>query len=204
LDLIVLRARPDLPALWHGLTGGPQRPTARQQDHHDVLARLTPQERQQRLLIVVRDTVAAVLGYRREQVSTTKAFTDLGFDSLSAVELRNRLQAVTGTTLPATLVFDHPNAQRLATHLTSLLGNTTGDGTGATMSSLLSQLEVFTAAFVAADLIAAERDGIANRLRAMLDTSHPPASVDDGEKWETPDEVYRFIEDELGLSGDEL
>ncbi|MFJ4656775.1 thioesterase domain-containing protein, partial [Nocardia sp. NPDC088792] len=121
LDLIVLRARPDLPALWHGLTGGPQRPTARQQGGRSF-ATLTVGERED----LVRSTVAAVLGYRPDQVGATQAFRDLGFDSLTAVELRNRIQAITGTTLPASVVFEQPDVRSLAAHLGDQLATPSG------------------------------------------------------------------------------
>nr|WP_257232552.1 type I polyketide synthase [Streptomyces sp. Rer75] len=82
------------------------------------LAELPDAERRRVLLDAVRTEVAATLGHSEtDAVPADRAFRDLGFDSVSAVELRNRLKAVTGLPLPAALVFDHPNPTALAGHI---------------------------------------------------------------------------------------
>uniref|UniRef100_UPI0037DA5C4D type I polyketide synthase n=1 Tax=Streptomyces winkii TaxID=3051178 RepID=UPI0037DA5C4D len=95
------------------------------------LAELPESERQRHLLDVVRAGAARVLGHDSpEPVGTEREFRSLGFDSLTAIELRNQLERATGLSLPATLVFDYPTPRALAAHLlTELLG--TGDDTSA-------------------------------------------------------------------------
>ncbi|MFE3812020.1 SDR family NAD(P)-dependent oxidoreductase, partial [Streptomyces sp. NPDC059131] len=82
------------------------------------LAELTESRQHDTLVKLVITHAAAVLGHGRpESVQANQAFRELGFDSLTAVELRNRLASATGVRLPAGLVFDYPTPQALAKHL---------------------------------------------------------------------------------------
>ncbi|WHT23152.1 SDR family NAD(P)-dependent oxidoreductase [Crossiella sp. CA-258035] len=101
----------DRPAIFEGLLG-PKRPTAAKQAQPVAFV---PGDERAVLELVLR-TVATVLGSTGE-VNPERAFRDIGFDSLTGLELRNRLSAATGLRLPATTVFDHPTPALLAAHL---------------------------------------------------------------------------------------
>ncbi|PRY32486.1 acyl transferase domain-containing protein [Umezawaea tangerina] len=124
LDTTALAGQ-DVPAFLRGLVPVVRRTaTAAGQDTTDLAARLlplTPERRRRTLLDLVRAQVATVLGAPDATVPAGKGLLDLGFDSLTAVELRNRLASATGLRLPATLLFDHPTAGAIADHLVAEL-----------------------------------------------------------------------------------
>ncbi len=134
LDIGALRARAGMggervPPLFRGLVGtGPRRAagTADADARPELAARLAglvEQDRDHVVLDLVRSHVAAVLGHSSPAaVESHQPFKSLGFDSLTAVELRNRLNQATGLQLPATAVFDHPNPAVLARHIAGHFG----------------------------------------------------------------------------------
>nr|WP_232327805.1 type I polyketide synthase [Kibdelosporangium sp. MJ126-NF4]CEL13384.1 Malonyl CoA-acyl carrier protein transacylase [Kibdelosporangium sp. MJ126-NF4]CTQ99073.1 Malonyl CoA-acyl carrier protein transacylase (EC 2.3.1.39) [Kibdelosporangium sp. MJ126-NF4] len=86
------------------------------------LSRLPEAERIEHVLGLVRRLAASVLGHdSADDVPAERAFRELGFDSMTAVELRNRLSAAIGLRLPVTTVFDHPTVKGLADHLLARL-----------------------------------------------------------------------------------
>jgi acyl transferase domain-containing protein len=93
------------------------------------VAGLGERERARAVLELVRSEVAAVLGHPSpDAVPSRRTFKDLGFDSLSAVRLRNRLAAVSGLRLASGLVFDYPTPLELAEHLSGELAGAPGPG----------------------------------------------------------------------------
>ncbi|KMS66017.1 beta-ketoacyl synthase [Streptomyces leeuwenhoekii] len=175
----------------------------------DRLRPLPDAERERLALQLVCDRVAEVLGHARgADVKPHDAFTEMGFDSLTAVELRNRLNAETGLRLPATLVFDYPTPMMLAEHI---LGEAAP--AKAATRSVLAELNQLEAAFAALDTAGEEPVAeVTARLNALVakwnesrgqNEAHGQATVtadDVGTTLDTAsdDELFDFIDNRFG------
>nr|WP_231336389.1 type I polyketide synthase [Actinomadura graeca] len=202
LNTAALRDGP-VPALLRGLAGAPVRraagaaTAANRQDLRERLAALPEHERRDALLELIRAESAAVLGYASpEAVREDRAFKELGFDSLSAVEFRNRLNTATGLRLPATLVFDRPTPGALASHLREELfpGETAAP-------PVLSRLDELDSALSALDWDEEEQARVGARLRAFLwkwGGGNAPDPAGDDLVPATDEELFDALESELG------
>ncbi|ORA16893.1 type I polyketide synthase [Mycobacterium arosiense] len=129
IDLAALRVKFDagtLPPMFVDLINAPTRrqvddSLAAAKSKSALLQRLEglPEDEQQAVLLdLVRANIATVLGSSSpEAIPPDRAFQELGFDSLTAVEMRNRLKAATGLALSPTLIFDYPNSAALAGYM---------------------------------------------------------------------------------------
>jgi acyl carrier protein len=162
------------------------------------LAAAPPQERQGLVLELVRSQVATVLGHDSlEAIKPDLAFQELGFDSLSAVELRNWLSQASGRKLPATLVFDHPNSLAVATYLLELMVGEENSGT-----ALEQELDRLEAALRSIAPSMAERERIDARLRSLAKLSlngraERDSSASDRIKSASFEEIFDVIDAEL-------
>ncbi|RBM18718.1 hypothetical protein DEH69_12100 [Streptomyces sp. PT12] len=173
LDLAALRERArteGVPPLLHGLVRAPARRDTGADALRERLRALPESDYRPVLLDLVRGQVAAVLGHGSpESVEPRRAFRDMGFESLTAVQLRNRLAAATGLRLPATLVFDHPTAEAAATFLAAALTDEAAGRHGSdeetALRRALSEVDRLPAALTG--LADAERRRVAARLREV-------------------------------------
>ena len=189
LDMKALRdqeAAGALPPVLRDLAGTPARRTAAAPMSADGpslaerLARLPEAERRSAVLELVRGHVATVLGHASSsEVDTDLTFKEIGFDSLAAVELRNRLSAATGERLPSTLIFDYPTSEDLAHFL----------------------LETLTPSGATGPLIAAGRIGPAGIRAVFTACGRPGPRESDHTPGATPGELERSTE---FRSGDEF
>uniref|UniRef100_UPI0035D42679 SDR family NAD(P)-dependent oxidoreductase n=1 Tax=Micromonospora parathelypteridis TaxID=1839617 RepID=UPI0035D42679 len=169
LDLGTLRANgPTAPILRKLVGTGARRSAAAAIDGPGLaerLAAMSPAQRHNALLTLVRTHVAGVLGHTSvAAVPPERAFRELGFDSLTAVELRNRLNAETGQRLSATLVFDYPTPLALAEHLLAEVFGAQQAGPG----SVLAELDRLESLLAGLEADGDDADRIGDRLRTLL------------------------------------
>ncbi|MER7722285.1 type I polyketide synthase, partial [Streptomyces flaveolus] len=170
------------------------------------LAGVQAAEGERIVLETVRRNVAAVLGHgATETVEPARAFKDFGFDSLTAVELRNRLNSVTGLRLPATLVFDYPTPMALAGYLHQELApqGATGDvGSDVSLSVGLDRLEAGLSAMTLEEI---GHTDVISRLRDLLakygDRQEGTGGTGLADKLEsaTDGDLFKMVEEDLGL-----
>ncbi len=165
------------------------------------LAAAPEAERERVVLDVISSEVAAVLGHAStDAIDTQRTFKDLGFDSLAAVELRNRLHIVMGQRLSPTLVFDYPTPVELAR---CLLGEVAQHKTAAPGDAELDRLELVIPSIAADD---SERARVKSRLQALLSRLGESEQGDNGvavaQKIDlaSDDELFRYLDDETYAS----
>ncbi|QGV78475.1 SDR family NAD(P)-dependent oxidoreductase [Streptomyces ficellus] len=207
LDPRALRDGDGLPPILRDLAASPARRTAASAASGgpglaERLAQLPPTGREQALADLVYAEIAGVLGHGTGPVDPARPFKDLGFDSLTAVELRNRLTAATGLRLPTTLVFDHPTpAALLASVRTRLLGEAP-----APSESLLAELDRIDEAFAAIETSGEERSVLTARLQTLLakwraggdaeDTTDARGAIENA----SDDEMFALIDTKIGTA----
>ncbi|NRN71450.1 Polyketide synthase subunit [Kibdelosporangium sp. 4NS15] len=204
LDMAALRDGA-VPALLTGIVRPRRKQAAREETDASSftrqLATLPGAEQHEAILGLVRTHAAAVLGHISvDELEDDRAFREVGFDSLTSVELRNRLQAAVSRTIPATLVFDHPTPDAVAGYLRGLLV----PGEADTRRQVLRDIDAIEAA-LASLAPSGEMDAtIAARLRELSRRWTAEAGArDDGPiegrlETATAGELLEFIDAEFG------
>jgi acyl carrier protein len=169
-----------------------------------LLAESAPAEHPGLVLDLVCTNAAAVLGHSSPtEVEPTKAFQELGLDSLGAIELRNRLSAATGLPVGATVVFDYPSAEALAEHLLAEAGagvETEQERREREVRELLAKLESTLSTLEPVDEV---RERAGTRLRSLLVSLSDSESPEVDESAEdlgsmSDEEMFELIDEEFG------
>jgi acyl carrier protein len=167
------------------------------------LAGLPAAEQDQILTGLVRAQAAAVLGHASPQaIEPAKAFSDLGIDSLTALELRNRLTAATGLRLPATLVFDYPTPKAIAQQLRTTINQDDIAGPApviAELDKLESMLYMISPEYGESARITARLEALTSKWKETQGRTDRTTIISKLES-STDDEVFDFIGKELGIS----
>ncbi len=157
----------------------------------------TPEGARKRVVLeLVRAEVAAVLGHPSpEAIDVHRAFTELGFDSLTAIELRNRLTTASGVQLPATLAFDHPSPAALSDFLLEQIS----PETGSQVDSAPDELAI-RSAFASIPLARLRDAGVMEtlmQLAGFVEEAEIPEQADDGDRLDEMD-VESLVQMSLG------
>ena len=181
----------------------------------DAAARLTalaPDEREAALRDLVVTQAALVLGLPGTgAMEVTRSFRELGFDSLTAVELRNRLGTATGLRLGAAAVFDHPTPEALAAHINRQLGSGTGGPASSTPAedgdsvlqafAGLEKVESALSAILGLKEDDAARTRVTSRVQELLAALRTADEDSVAERIDAADDddIFDFIDRELGV-----
>ena len=177
----------------------------------DRLAGLSRSERGRALSSLVREFCAAILGHASSDgIGADRPFTELGFDSLTAVELRNRIAAAIGVRLPVTAVFDHPTVSALVRHLVEATGPADEqeaaalDAAQSGAADVLAQLEQLEAALLRIPGDDGRRTAISTRVYSFLGSwsASPAAGAAHSEDRDlahvSDEELFELLESDLG------
>ncbi|MGB2572479.1 SDR family NAD(P)-dependent oxidoreductase [Micromonospora citrea] len=206
VDVSALAGRAAVPALMRGLVRR-ERPRARTEaaaggrDLAGRLRALTGPEQSALLLDLVRAEAATVLGHATpDAIGPAQAFNEVGFDSLTAVELRNRLTEATGHRLPATAIFDYPDPTALAGFLRAQLVPDGAEAAPAILAELEGLERSLTETVVEPELhsqVAARLEVLVAKWRTMRGASATDHDLDLDQA--SDDEIFSLIDTELGL-----
>jgi pimaricinolide synthase PimS1 len=202
LDASGLRAQARdgvLPVIMRDLVRMPARRSRGQVSLVDRLAGVPADQHPAIVGELVRGQVAVVLGHGSgNDVEPDRTFLDLGFDSLAAVNLRNRLGAATGLRLPATVVFDHPSPAAVAAYITAEVA--AAGGAKSPESEVEEALAGLEATLAAVGDERGTRERIGMRLRAALaglsGEAEEPGETSEDLASLSNDEVFALIDEE--------
>ncbi len=167
------------------------------------LRRLGAEQRHRELVELVCGNAATVLGHSgTADIDAGRAFQDLGFDSLTAVELRNRLKTATGLTLSPTLIFDYPTPIALAEHLDVRLTTAARPNLMARFNDITRELQTL---LNQPDLNPDDKTQLSTRIRTLLSTlasttqtTPPDDTFDDDIQSADENELFAILDEELG------
>ncbi|OBB84951.1 type I polyketide synthase [Mycobacterium sp. 852002-30065_SCH5024008] len=169
---------------------------------------LAPEQRRRELVELVCGNAATVLGHSTADVNGEQAFQDLGFDSLTAVELRNRLKIATGLTLSPTLIFDYPTPAALAEHLDGQLTTGASGEPPDRMARVNDVARELQALLGQSDWSPGDKAQLVTRLEGLLNSltgpaevpypEHPDDPFDDDIATATESQLFAILDEEMG------